>query len=130
MASDAINLHLYCWATAVAANQGERRPTILDLETEHVFPLTDGGQHLPRRRGGRKPHPSTMYRWAKTGIRGVKLETIRVGGTLCTSTAALQKFCARLTDADAGTVPSPVHLTPNSRRAAEKAGRMLDRLGM
>ena len=34
--------------------------------------------------------------WARNGIRGVRIETIRVGGTLCTSLEALQRFFDRL----------------------------------
>jgi hypothetical protein len=41
---------------------------------------------------------STIYRWATAGVAGVKLETIRVGGTLCTSFEALQRFFERLTE--------------------------------
>ncbi len=37
-----------------------------------------------------------LYRWATEGLRGVHLETIQVGGTLCTSIEALQRFFERL----------------------------------
>ena len=42
----------------------------------------------------------TIYRWATKGMRGFRLETIRIGGTLCTSHEALQRFFDRLTEAD------------------------------
>lgn len=51
---------------------------------------------IPRRRRGRKLHPSSAYRWFRHGIRGVRLEGIRIGGTLCTSEAALTRFFERL----------------------------------
>jgi hypothetical protein len=37
----------------------------------------------------------------KPGLWGVRLETIRVGGTLCTSRQALERFFARLAETDA-----------------------------
>jgi hypothetical protein len=58
---------------------------------------------LPTRRGGRRPVPATIFRWAQTGLRGVRLETIQVGGTKCTTREAMQRFFARLTDAYATT---------------------------
>jgi hypothetical protein len=104
---------------------------VLELETEHLLRLADAGQHLPPRRGGRRPHPATFYRWAKAGLRGVRLETIRVGGSLCTSREALHRFCERLTEAEGPSPQAPVPASPASRRrAAERAGRFLDRIGI
>lgn len=47
---------------------------------------------LPKRRGGRPLHYTTLYRWQADGLRGRKLETIQFGGTLCTSEAAIKRF--------------------------------------
>jgi len=41
---------------------------------------------------GRKPDKSTVYRWAKRGCWGVKLEHVRVGGRIITSKQALMRF--------------------------------------
>ncbi len=62
--------------------------------SEQILSLTDAATMLPRRRGGRKPHVSTIYRWAKRGIHGVRLEIIQIGGTKCTSREALARFFA------------------------------------
>jgi hypothetical protein len=70
---------------------------VIDLQSENVLSLTDAAAMLPRRRAGRKPHISTLYRWAQRGVRGVRLEILKVGATTCTSTEALQRFCERLT---------------------------------
>lgn len=51
---------------------------------------------IPRRRGDRRLHVSTIHRWHLRGIRGIHLEAIRVGGTLCTSVEAMQRFFERL----------------------------------
>jgi hypothetical protein len=74
---------------------------VIDLRNEQVVSLTEATQHLPRRRAGRKPAVQTLYRWASPGCRGVQLEVIQVGGTLCTSLEALQRFCEALSDAKA-----------------------------
>lgn len=70
---------------------------MIDLQTESIVSLTEATKYIPRRRAGRKCHVSTLHRWAKDGCRGIRLEAIRVGGTLCTSLEALQRFCDRLT---------------------------------
>ncbi|HEV7299234.1 MAG TPA: DUF1580 domain-containing protein [Tepidisphaeraceae bacterium] len=47
-------------------------------------------------RNGRRPNPSTIFRWASCGVRGVKLEIRQVGGSKCTSREAVTRFIARL----------------------------------
>ena len=69
---------------------------MIDLATETLISFADACELLPRRRAGRPAHPATLYRWAKPGLRGVRLETIQVGGSLCTSVEALQRFFDRL----------------------------------
>ena len=70
---------------------------MIDVALEDVVSLTDAAKLLPKRRGGKRPHVATLYRWASGGCRGVVLETIQVGGTLCTSRQALQRFFEALT---------------------------------
>lgn len=72
----------------------------INIHTETVLTLTQATKHLPPRRRGRRPTPQTLYRWARGGLRGQRLETIRVGGTLCTSLQALQRFAERLSATD------------------------------
>jgi hypothetical protein len=74
---------------------------MIKLASERVFPLHKGPDHVPRLRGGKKVHPSTLYRWGAYGVRAddgeiIYLETIRVGRTICTSVDAIQRFCERL----------------------------------
>lgn len=81
----------------------------INIRDEDVLTLAEAAKSksLPRRRRRRKPHASTLYRWARHGLRGVRLEVIRVGGTLCTSTEALQRFFDRLTAAACNSTESP-----------------------
>ena len=83
------------------------------------------------RRDGRRPHVASVFRWASTGVRGVVLETCRVGGTLCTTRPALLRFIHRLSDpgaaaAAAAAAPSPV----DRRRAFERAEAALTEAGI
>ncbi len=75
---------------------------MIDLATEEILTLADACSRLPRRRAGSQPHPATLYAWARKGYRGVRLETIRVGSSLCTSVQALQRFFDRLSADDSG----------------------------
>jgi len=73
---------------------------MIDLASEELITLKDAAAILPRRRRGKKPAFSTTWRWTTRGLKRLKLETIRVGGTLCTSREALQRFFDRLTELD------------------------------
>lgn len=63
----------------------------LDLQSEHAIPLKDVPLYLPKRRG-RKVHYQTVWRWAKKGVRGTVLETMRIGHIRYTSLEALKRF--------------------------------------
>src|SRR5262245_12375645 len=109
---------------------------ILITIDETILPPAEAARELPRRRRGRKPHVSTLYRWMTSGCRGVVLESIQVGGTRCTSREALQRFFERLSGPDlTGPVgghadPVPAHRTAAQRqRDSTKAGRKLAELG-
>ena len=99
---------------------------MIDLSKENVLSLTEATKHLPRRRKGKRPHVATLYRWAQQGIRGVRLETIRVGGTMCTSLESLQRFCQQLTQAGAPSAEVP----PSRRQSADRADRELEEMGI
>ncbi len=40
----------------------------------------------------RRPHVSSLYRWHKRGINGVRLEAVRIGGVHVSSKQALTRF--------------------------------------
>ena len=99
---------------------------MIDLNDETVCSLTDATKRLPKRRAGKRPSVSCIYRWAQNGVHGIKLETIQIGGTKCTSIQALQRFFDRLTNRDA-----PLTRQTRQRRAAiERAESELSKAGI
>jgi hypothetical protein len=102
---------------------------MIDITAELVLPLAAAAkrQELPRRRHRKRPNVSTLYRWARQGVRNVHLETIRVGGTLCTSVQALQRFFDALSRTDS--LPNQSTAPARRRAADEDAARKLDAEG-
>lgn len=72
---------------------------MIDPLTEETMPLGQAAKRVPRLRVGRNVHPSTLWRWATAGVKGVKLETVKVGATTCTSIEALGRFFAAVNGA-------------------------------
>ena len=77
---------------------------MIDFQTEKVLSLADATQVVPEIEG-RRPCVSTLWRWAKHGVRGTRLEYLRIGNRLCTSVEALSRFSQRLAEADHKTQP-------------------------
>jgi hypothetical protein len=102
---------------------------MIDPNLESLLSLAETPKYLPRRRGGKKPHISCIYRWTTSGCRGVVLESIQIGGTRCTSKEALARFFRRLTCGDAADVPA-ARSVAQRQRAAEKAIRDLENAGV
>ncbi len=76
----------------------------IDLQSETVGGLAEIAGQLPRV-GGRKIHTSTLWRWASRGLRGVRLEHVRLGGRIITSLEAVQRFSERLNNANVAVRP-------------------------
>jgi hypothetical protein len=94
--------------------------------TEQLIPFADACKLVPRS-GGRFIHKAVLYRWARTGLRGVKLEAVAVGGTFCTSEAALRRFFAALTAArEGGAAPTAAA----SQGQSAKVSRELNLIGV
>ena len=70
---------------------------MIDIATEHCVPFTAATRLVPPGRQGRKASVSTLWRWTMHGRKGIRLETIVIGGTRMTSAQALQRFFDRLT---------------------------------
>ena len=89
---------------------------MIDRHSEHLLTLTEAAHSLPNR-----PNPSTMWRWWKKGVRGVKLETIPIGWQRYTSKEALDRFFQATNQTGCG---EPIKIrTPTQRQRAVTAAR-------
>ena len=88
-------------------------------QTLAFITLSDAAKSLPGR-----PHTSSLYRWHRKGVRGIKLETWLVGGRRYTTLDALEQFIAATTAAADGE-PAPTRTTRQRDRAILAAERDL-----
>lgn len=65
-----------------------------DLTQEELIPFATAPAHYP----GTRPHIATVHRHRLRGVRGVKLETLIVGGRRYTSREAIGRFVAALNE--------------------------------
>jgi hypothetical protein len=61
------------------------------LQDEQVLPVKKAPKYIP---GNVSTH--TAWRWATRGVRGIKLESMMVGGTRVTSREAIDRFLSKL----------------------------------
>jgi hypothetical protein len=87
---------------------------------------------LPRLRRGRPISVSAAHRWASKGVRGVRLEVWRVGGTRCTTISALKRFFETLAKAptDRTTFANPGQQARNYDHRQTAVESELDRWGV
>lgn len=84
---------------------------------ENLLSFAGAARHLPPNAAGCRVHISTLVRWRIRGVRGVRLEAIRIGGRWHTSREALARFAVAVTAAvekaaepNAVPDPRPAHL--------------------
>ena len=97
---------------------------MIDIKTERLVTLRDVPKLLPPRPNGKHVHISAVYRWVQRGVRGNRLDAIRIGGTTYTSQEALQRFGSPPAES---TVPQ-AHLSALRSRQIDRAKRRLDDL--
>jgi hypothetical protein len=64
---------------------------MIDVSKEQIRTLSQVTRIVPG-----NPHVATLHRWRLRGVKGVKLETVLVGGRRFTSVEALARFTERL----------------------------------
>lgn len=88
---------------------------------EELIRLEDVRDYVPSSRRGKKLAKSVVYRWALHGIRGVRLETYKIGGARVTSVEAIQRFVENL---NAATYQTPaVSDAARAKKAADELSR-------
>jgi hypothetical protein len=84
---------------------------MIDLKSETLITFAAAARVFPPGRRGRPGHASTIYRWAVHGVRGHRLEFVRLGRMY----TSLQRFADRLTaDAQPATPPARHSAAPGS----------------
>jgi hypothetical protein len=68
---------------------------MININNETLLTLAEAARSLPGR-----VHVSSLWRWARRGIKGVKLESIAIGGRRFTSIESLQRFADQLSEID------------------------------
>jgi hypothetical protein len=92
----------------------------IDISSEELLTLTQAARRY-RPPDARPLAPSTIWRWHKKGISGVRLETTCVGGTRLTSTEAISRFAVAVTLArSTQDAPQKPNAEPGTRSAATK----------
>lgn len=100
---------------------------MLDIRNEEIIRLRDA-RKLPwlRGRGGGQLDIGTLHRWSTRGVRGVVLQTLRVGATTYTSVERILDFLARLN----GPAQSSQSMSAQRDREIAAADDRLDQAGI
>ena len=99
---------------------------MIDISNEHLIPICDVPRRLPPRSTGKRVHISAVYRWVQRGVRGLRLETIKVGGTAYTSQEALQRFADGLSGQQRDSATSPLATSLTRQKQIERAEREVE----
>ena len=95
-----------------------------DLLDENLITLAEAARLVPRR-----PSRTSLWRWHKYGVRGVRLETVLIGGIRYTSLQAFARWIEATSKA-ADRAPARRHLRRKRRRQIEQAEAILDAAGI
>jgi len=97
----------------------------IDTSTETIISFNDARSAFPGI--DRRLSLATLHRWRLHGVRGVKLETVLIGGLRYTSREAIDRFIQAQNAADA---PAAVITPAQRRRQSEAARAELERAGV
>jgi Protein of unknown function (DUF1580) len=103
---------------------------MIDPSLEAPITLRTAAKLPQLRRDGKMPHLSAMYRWCASGIRGVKLESLVIAGSRCTTSEAIDRWILALTAKAEGMSAAPERRTQIQRqRNSERADQQLAKAG-
>jgi hypothetical protein len=99
-----------------------------DIDLSKLIPFSKVPSMLPRStRSGKRMSPAVCYRWASKGLNGVKLRSLKIGGTFHTSPTWLREFFEQVTAAE---LRGGVVEQFQADRAHARAERLLDAAGI
>ncbi len=97
----------------------------IDISKEHLLPLKDYPNYLPRRNGKRLSR-NAGYRHAIRGVRGIKLETVQFPSGRYTSQEAIARFIEQLSSQVAPNQQPLPHQNCKSQRRQTQVEREID----
>jgi hypothetical protein len=106
-----------------------------EIEAGQGETVTRAARRVPRTRQDKPVTLGCLLRWILQGVQGpngqrVRLEAARLAGKWITTPGAIRRFIEAQTPPLDGN-PAPAPRSPaNRRRAAERAGRELDSIGI
>jgi len=92
---------------------------VIDFSQETLVAIAEVPRLLPPRANGKRIHISACYRWLSRGVKGIVLESVKIGGSTYTSKEALQRFAYQLSG-KADPTPRPP-ISESRRKEIEKA---------
>lgn len=103
---------------------------LTEVEAGEGITLGAAAKLVPGSNG--RANPSTLFRWCRDGARAidgrrVHLESLRCGGRILTTQAALRRFMLALSER-AEVIPAP-RTAAEARRASERAEKRLIEMG-
>ena len=97
---------------------------MIDTTQEQPLPLALLSREVTNRDGDRGINVSTMFRWIQRGVKGVRLETVMIGGIRMSSREALARFFQATTRAANGEAPAVSTPKQRERAIAEAAAEL------
>lgn len=91
----------------------------IDVQSETLISFSDARSAFPGI--DRRLSLATLHRWRLNGVRGVKLETVLIGGLRYTSREAIARFIQAQNANDAPAAPV---ITASQRRRLSEAARL------
>jgi Protein of unknown function (DUF1580) len=97
--------------------------------------LAQAARRFPSFREDKPVAPSTVFRWVFDGVRlpdgsRVRLEAVRLGGHWLTSREAIQRFMEAQTPTFGDSAAPKPRTTKQRESAAERAGKVLEKMGV
>jgi hypothetical protein len=121
-----------CWVGRLSVVEVEMVVSVIavgmtiDAKAETIISFSDARSAFPGI--DRRLSLATLHRWRLHGIRGIKLETILIGGLRYTSREAITRFVA---SQNADEAPAAPVITASQRRKQSEAARTeLEKMGI
>jgi hypothetical protein len=73
---------------------------MIDPLCGELLSMNEAVDVFPSRRGGSKVSRVTLHRWITRGAKGVRLETVKVGGMIYTTKDAIREFIRACSNAE------------------------------